>query len=486
MTDLSTDLPPDPDRITRREDRVRVVIIGGGPGGYEAALTAARLGAEVSLIEERGLGGAAVLTDVVPSKTLIATAEVLDVVARSGALGIRDADSAAAPTSGALTVDLAAVNARVRRLAQAQSDDIRAALERAGVRVITGRGRLAGPNTVEVVDPDGSVGGRLTADVGLIAVGARPRELPTARPDGRRILTWTQVYDLTELPEHLIVVGSGVTGAEFASAYRALGSEVTLVSSRDQVLPGSDPDAARALEESFAERGVRVHARTRAEAARVEGDEVLVTLADGTVLRGSHLLMAVGGVPSTRGLGLEEAHVRVKPSGHIETDRVSRTNVRGLYAAGDCTGVYPLASVAAMQGRTAMYHALGEAVAPLIPNQVASAVFTSPEIATVGHSEQEVSDGHIAAEVLTLPLATNPRAKMQGVREGFVKLIVRPDSHTVLGGVVVAPRASDLIHPISLAVSQRLTAEAVARAFTVYPSVSGSTAEVARQVVGQV
>ena len=491
VSDPSVGLPPDPSRVPSSGEHPRVVIVGGGPGGYEAALTGARLGAEVTLIEERGLGGAAVLTDVVPSKTLIATADVLDLVADSSRLGIRDSSREGASTSRSLTVDLAAVNDRVRSLAAAQSADIRASLTAAGVRIVEGRGRLDGPQRV-VVDPvaradwalpSGSTAPPRTvdADVILLAVGAQPRELETAPCDGERILNWTQLYALDELPEHLIVVGSGVTGAEFASAYRALGSEVTLVSSREKVLPGTDPDAADVLEDAFARRGVHLASRSRASSARREGDGVVVTLTSGEEITGSHALMALGGIPATAGLGLVEAGVRVRESGHIETDRVSRTSVRGIYAAGDCTGVHPLASVAAMQGRIAMHHALGDAVSPLIVNHVSSAVFTSPEIATVGVTEQEVREGRVSGEVKTLRLETNPRAKMQGIAEGFVKLMVRPGSHTVIGAVVVAPRASELILPFTLAVAHRLTAEQVAGTSTIYPSLTGSLAEVARR-----
>ncbi|ATG56505.1 NAD(P)H-quinone dehydrogenase [Brachybacterium ginsengisoli] len=474
-------MPSDPRRLPSAGDRPRVVVIGGGPGGYEAALTAARHGAETVLVEERGIGGAAVITDVVPSKTLIATADVLDLVAGSQQLGIRDADNGTAPTAHSLNVDLAAVNARVRELAAAQSADIRASLADAGVRVVDGTGRLDGPDRVEVLDADGALRESLEADVLLLAVGARPRELDSAPCDGERILNWTQLYDLEQLPEHLIVVGSGVTGAEFASAYRALGSEVTLVSSREKVLPGTDAEAADVLEDAFARRGVTVRSRSRAATARRTEGGVVVTLTSGEEITGSHVLMALGGIPWTADLGLEGAGVRVRESGHIETDRVSRTSVRGVYAAGDCTGVYPLASVAAMQGRIAMHHALGDAVSPLISAQVSSAIFTSPEIAVVGVSEQEVLGGEAAGEVMVQRLDTNPRAKMQGITEGFVKLIVRPGSHTVIGAVVVAPRASELILPYTLAVAHRLTAEQVAGTFTVYPSLTGSLAEVARQ-----
>ncbi|WP_084253055.1 NAD(P)H-quinone dehydrogenase [Devriesea agamarum] len=481
MTDPSIALPPESDRVRLSGDQPHVAVIGGGPGGYEAALTAARLGADVTLVESQGVGGAAVLTDVVPSKTLIATAEVLDLVADSHALGIRGEGGRDLVAGASLCVDLDKVNERVRELAAAQSRDITASLTAAGVRIVCGRGALAGPRQIRVELSDGGEE-VLTADVGLLAVGARPRQLPTAPIDGERILTWTQLYNLTELPAHLVVVGSGVTGAEFASAYRALGSQVTLVSSRDQVLPGADRDAAAVLENAFVRRGITVRSRTRAIAVRRDGDGVQVELSDGDIVQASHALMAVGAVPATDGLGLEQAHVRCSASGHIQVDRVSRTNVRGLYAAGDCTGIYPLASVAAMQGRIAMYHALGDAVSPLIARQVASATFTAPEVATVGYTEQDIEDGLIPGEVRLFPLSTNPRAKMQGVSEGFVKLIARPGSGTVIGGVVVAPRASELIHPISLAVSHRMTVDELAAAFTVYPSLSGSLAEAARSL----
>jgi NAD(P)H dehydrogenase (quinone) len=456
----------------------RIGIIGGGPGGYEAALVAAQLGAEVTVVDRDGLGGSAVLTDCVPSKTLIATAEVMTDTAESGELGVLIGSDAG--PYGQVGVDLARVNARVTGLAQAQSDDIAARLEREGVRVIRGLGRLDGPTRVVAESVSGGTE-TVEVDTVLVSTGAHPRVLPDAQPDGERILTWEQLYTLTELPEHLVVVGSGVTGAEFASAYTALGSEVTLVSSRDRVLPGEDADAAQVLEDVFKRRGMTVLSRSRAGAVRRSGDRVLVSLDDGRTVEGSHCLMAVGSIPNTAGLGLEEAGVRLGDGGFVEVDRVSRTSATGVYAAGDCTGVLMLASVAAMQGRIAMWHRLGDAVAPLNLRAVSSNVFTDPEIATVGWTENDMDDSGSTVTV-KLPLATNARAKMQGVHEGFVKLFARAGSGTVVGGVVVAPRASELIFPVALAVESRLTVDQLAHSFTIYPSISGSVAEAARQL----
>jgi pyruvate/2-oxoglutarate dehydrogenase complex dihydrolipoamide dehydrogenase (E3) component len=452
----------------------RVVVVGGGPGGYEAALVAAQLGADVTVVDTDGVGGSAVLTDCVPSKTLIATAELMADMEEANELGIR--------FEGSLIAELGRVNTRVKGLALAQSSDIERRLTREGVRVLRARGRLDGPHQVVATPVDGGPAETLDADTVLVATGAAPRTLASAQPDGERVLTWEQVYDLDEVPEKLVVVGSGVTGAEFASAYNALGVDVTLVSSRDRVLPGEDADAAEVLEEVFKRRGMTVLSKSRMESVSRTGDAVTVTLTDGRAVEGSHCLLALGSVPNTADMGLEEAGVALGDGGFVGVDRVSRTSARGVYAAGDCTGVLMLASVAAMQGRIAMWHFLGDAVAPLDLRTVSSNVFTAPEIATVGWTQSAVDAVEIEAEAVMLPLSGNARAKMQGVRDGFVKLFARPGTGIVVGGVVVGPRASELIHPVAIAVSQNLTADQLAHAFTVYPSMSGSVAEAARRL----
>ena len=462
------------------ESVTRVVIVGGGPGGYEAALVAAQLDADVTVVERDGLGGAAVLTDCVPSKTLVATATLMSEVKGSDELGLREASDVVA--------DVGVVNTRVKKLAEAQSVDVGRRLAAEGVKTIDGFARLDGDTTVVV--PSGDRAGdradsdhdRIEADVVLVATGARPRVLETAQPDGERILTWQQVYELSELPERLIVVGSGVTGLEFAGAYLALGCEVVLVSSRDRVLPGEDADAAKVVEDVYRRRGMTVLSTSRMSSVKRTSVGVRVTLTDDSTVDGSHCLLALGSVPNTDDLGLDKAGVRLDDKGFVEVDRVSRTAVRDIYAAGDCTGVQMLASVAAMQGRIAMWHALGDAVTPLDLAQVSSTVFTAPEIATVGWTQRAVDAGDVDAAAVTLDLAGNARAKMQGVHDGFVKLFCRPGTGIVVGGVVVAPQASELIHPVVVAVACNLTVDQVAHAFTVYPSMTGSVAEAARRL----
>jgi NAD(P)H dehydrogenase (quinone) len=461
----------------------RIVIIGGGPAGYEAALVAAQLGAQVTVVERDGIGGASVLTDCVPSKTFIASAGAMTAVRDSAVLGLRGTDL---DTVG---LDLAAVNHRIKGLAVAQSADIHARLQAEGVRLVAGQGRLSdderglAAHRVEVLDRDGGVVEELEGDVVLIATGADPRVLPGAEPDGERILSWRDVYDLEDMPEHLVVVGSGVTGAEFASGYLEAGVPVTLVSSRDQVLPGEDADAAAVVEQVFQSRGGRIAERGRAEKVIRTEKGVRVELTDGRVVEGSHALMTVGTVPNTEGLNLEACGVEVTKAGHIVVDRVSRTTTPGIYAAGDVTGVFQLASVAAMQGRIAMWHALGEAVAPIRLKTVAANVFTHPEIATVGVQEKSLAED-ADVEVVRLPLATNARAKMGDLHDGFVKLFARRSTDVVVGGVVVAPGASELILPIALAVTKGLTAGDMAQTFAIYPSLSGSITEAGRRLMG--
>ncbi len=467
----------------------RIVIIGGGPAGYEAALAGAAYGADVTVVDADGVGGACVLWDCVPSKTFIASTGIRTEVRRAVDLGINLSHDDA-------LVSLPQIHQRVRDLAYAQSADIRSRLVSEGVTIVAGRGRLAdaetGLSTHSVVVTPTDENGQpipdapedtLTADVVLIATGASPRVLPSAQPDGERILTWRQLYDLDDLPEHLVVVGSGVTGAEFVHAYTELGVKVTLVSSRDRVLPGEDEDAALVLEEVLAERGVELVKHARADEVRRVGDGIEVHLSDGRVVSGTHALMTVGSVPNTGNLGLDKVGIELSPGGYISVDRVSRTSAPGVYAAGDCTGLLPLASVAAMQGRIAMYHSLGEGVAPIKLKTVASAIFTRPEIATVGVTQQAIDDGEYPARTVMLPLATNPRAKMSGLRRGFVKIFCRPATGVVIGGVVVAPNASELILPIALAVQNKLPVNDLAQTFSVYPSLTGSVTEAARQLI---
>ncbi len=474
-------------------ETTRIVILGGGPGGYEAALVAADHGADVTIVCNEGLGGNSVLWDCVPSKAMIVSAEAMGWMQSAYRLGVRaaeDEDDIAADAA----VDMAAVMDRVKGLAEEQSADITRKVEKSGVRYVQGVGRLSGRETVEVQTFDGPTS-ELPADIILIATGSRPRVLAFSQPDSERVFTSRELFSLRTLPERLIVVGSGATGAEYAHAFARFGSEVHLISSREQVLPGEDPDAADVIEDSFERWGAVIHRQVRAVDLDRSDSGVRIKVApsrggdvapgDEEWIEGTHALFCIGQVPFTQGLGLESAGVTVQDNGAIPVDGVSRTNVRTIYAAGDVTGRMMLASVAAMQGRNAMWHALGQAVSPIRWEGVSSCIFTAPEVASVGLSPHDEAAARVPMHTVHLPLRGNPRAKMAEHTEGFVKIHAMTGSGTVMGGTVVSHGASDLIMPITVAVNSRLTVQQLAQTFSIYPSMSGSLQETARLLMGE-
>jgi len=457
----------------------RIVILGGGPAGYEAALVAEELGAEVTIVADEGLGGNSVLWDCVPSKALIVASEAMDWVRTADELGVHIEGLDGVDRT---VVDFRKVGTGVLELGANQSRDIERRVLAGRVEVVRGRGRFSGPHEVTVAaDHGGEV--VLPADYVLIATGSTARVLPFFEPDGERVLVSQQAYGLPEVPEHLVVVGSGATGAEFAHAFRRFGAEVTLVSSRDLILPTEDPDAAAVIENVFERRGMRILRNARAVSCERRGDEVVVGLKDGGEVVGSHVLFTVGQIPNVADIGLEACGIEPGRGGGIEVDAVGRTSARWVYAAGDVIGGVMLASMAAMQGRTAMWHALGEAVQPIRRDAVVATIFTDPEVATIGMSPEEATAAGYPVETARLDFRSNPRAKMIHGTDGFVKVHAMVGSGTVVGGVVVSARASDLVQPLAVAVQNRLTVSQLAQTMTVYPSMAGSVAECARMLM---
>ena len=455
------------------------MILGGGPAGYEAALVAAELGAEVTIVADEGLGGNSVLWDCVPSKALIVAAEAMNWVHTADEMGVHIAGM---DDLDRTVVDFPKVATGVLELGASQSRDIERRVQGGGVHLLRGRGRISGSNEVTATLEDGSEK-VLAADYVLIATGSTARVLPFFEPDGERVLVGQQVYGISEVPEHLVVVGSGATGAEYSDAFRRFEARVTLVSSRDLILPTEDPDAAQVIEGVFERRGMTILRNSRAVSCERRGDEVAVGLQGGGEVVGSHVLFTVGQVPTSADLGLELCGVEINAWGAIDVDTVGRTSCRWVYAAGDVTGGVMLASVAAMQGRTAMWHALGQAVQPIRWDSVAATIFTDPEVATVGLTPVEAERAGLPIETARLDFRSNPRAKMIHGTDGFVKVHAMVGSGTVVGGVVVSTRASDLIQPLAVAVQNRLSVAQLAQTMTVYPSMAGSVAECCRMLM---
>jgi dihydrolipoamide dehydrogenase len=450
---------------------VRFVIIGGGPAGVQAATHAARLGAEVAMVERDVVGGAANLWDCIPSKAMIATGGVMSVSRRSEGMGLRSLEPA---------LDFPALSARIRSISDGLNRSACGLLDSQGVRILNGTARLKGPHEVVVDTPNGIE--ELAADAVLVSTGSRPRIPEWCEPDGERVLTTRQAYPPPELPSHLIVIGSGVTGVEFVHMFRSFESDVTLIVSRQQVLPQKDPEVAAALEDDFLRRGVKLFKGARAVGIDRTDGEVVVRCDDGRAATGSHALLAIGSVPNSDGLGLEEAGVFVDEGGYVPVNQHCQSNVKHIYAAGDVSGKLPLASVASMQGRKVAEHVMGlhtRAHRHLDYDKAASAIFTEPEIADVGLAEAEAFAIGRKIRVTKVPFAANARALIDGDPRGFVKIVSDPATGVVLGGSIVGRGAAELISVIALAVTANLKVNDIVESLLVHPALAEALADAA-------
>ncbi|MEM9035747.1 MAG: FAD-dependent oxidoreductase [Actinomycetota bacterium] len=449
----------------------KFVVIGGGPAGNQAATYAARYGAHVTMIEKDVLGGAAHLWDCIPSKAMIATGGAMAFQRRAQGMGLAESDP---------SLDLEAIRTRIGRIENGIEGSLRSQLENQGVRVVDGYGSLEGPNSVLIQTTAGEE--RVEADTIVLSTGSRPRVPEWAPIDGERVLTTRDAYPPKELPKHLIVIGSGVTGVEFVHMFSSYGCEVTLIVSRQQVLPNKDPEAAAVLEESFLDRGVRLLKGARATDIQREGDEVKVFCDDGRIAVGSHALLAIGSIPNSEDLGLDAAGVDVNRWGYIDVDHNCRSNVRHIYAAGDLSGKLPLSSVASMQGRKIAEHAMGLHNAPhrhIDYDKAASAIFTEPEIADVGLAEADAFSTGRKIRVTKVPFSTNAKALINDDARGFVKIISDPFTGQVLGGSIVGRHAAELISVIALAANAGLTVADLHESLFVHPAVAESLLDAA-------
>ena len=451
---------------------LRFVIIGGGPAGNTAATTAARLGAEVTMIERDIVGGAAHLLDCIPSKAMIATA---------GAMGDVDASSGMGLSVSDARLDLEGLRQRIKAIESRLEHNIVDLLTSQGVQMVQGTARLKGPHEVVAETPEGVR--EFDADAILLSTGSRPRIPDWATPDGDRILTTRDAYPPNDLPSHLVVIGSGVTGVEFVHMFSSMGSEVTLIVSRQQVLPQKDPEVAAALEAELLRRGVHLLKGARAEGIdRPEGGGVAVRCSDGRVATGSHALLAIGSIPNSDGLGLDTAGVEVDASGYVPINHHCITNVDHIYAAGDVSGKLPLSSVAAMQGRKIAEHVMGlhtRVHRHLDYDKAASAIFTEPEIADVGLAEADAFAEGRKLRVTKVPFSASAKALINNETQGFVKILSDPATGVVLGGSIVGRHAAELISVLAVAVTNGLRVNDIVESLLVHPSLAEALADAA-------
>jgi pyruvate/2-oxoglutarate dehydrogenase complex dihydrolipoamide dehydrogenase (E3) component len=450
---------------------VRFVIVGGGPAGNTAATVAARMGADVTLVERDVVGGAAHLWDCIPSKAMIATAGAMGFVDRSQGMGLADTS---------VSLDLDALKARIGGIEARLESNVVRLLKSQGVRMVKGSGTLIDPHTVAVTTSEGEF--EIEADAILVSTGSRPRIPDWADVDGERVLTTRHAYPPAELPEHLVVIGSGVTGVEFVHMFSSLGSQVTLIVSRQQVLPQKDPEVAAALESELLSRGVRLFKGARATGIDRTAEGVAVRSDDGRVASGSHALLAIGSIPNSDGLGLDLAGVKVDDGGFVTIDRHCVTSVPHIYAAGDLSGKLPLSSVAAMQGRKIAERVMGLQTREhrhLDYDKAASAIFTEPEIADVGLAEADAFAEGRKIRVTKVPFSASAKALINDDPRGFVKILSDPATGVVLGGSIVGSQAAELISIIAVAVTNGLRVTDIVDSLLVHPSLSEALAEAA-------
>ncbi|CAB4936695.1 unannotated protein [freshwater metagenome] len=448
----------------------RFVIIGGGPAGNTAATYAARFGAEVTMVEKDLVGGAAHLRDCIPSKAMIATGGALGTINDAQRMGLTDVSA---------TLDFDALRHRIDTIGKRLERSTTTLLESQGVTLLKGTGRMVGPHQVIAETANGSI--ELDADVVLIATGSRPRIPEWAHVDGERMLTTRDAYPPSTLPEHLVVIGSGVTGVEFVHMFKSFGSEVTLIVSRQQVLPLKDPEVAAALEADFLARGVHLLKGAKALSGTVSSDGVTIECTDGRVVRGSHALLAIGSIPNTDNLGLSEAGVELI-DGYVKINHNCQSSLQHVYAAGDVSGKLPLSSVAALQGRKIAEHAMGLHAGPhrhIDYEKAASAIFTEPEIADVGLAEADAFAMGRKIRVTKVPFSANAKALIEDDSRGFVKIISDPATGVVLGGSIVGRHAAELIAVLSLAVSAGLRVTDLHESLFVHPSMAEALSDAA-------
>lgn len=437
--------------------KAEAVVIGGGPGGYVAAIRLGQLGKDTILIEKENLGGVCVNIGCIPSKALIRVAKLKSRLEAAKQVGLEVSD---------LKIDLAKVQAWKESVINRLVTGIDYLCKSNNAKVIKGEAKFAGSHLIEVNTATGTE--TIETQNTIIATGSRPVQIPGFRFDGTNIITSTEMLALRQVPENLVVVGAGVTGLEMATMYAQLGSKVTVIEMLNQLLPGvvSDTEIIRIIERAFRRLGVEYHVKSRAKEYR--GGNVYATLEDGkeAAFPCDKVLVSVGRRPNSDQIGLEKVGVKTDPQGWIQVDKKLRTNVPGIYAIGDVVGPPLFAHKASKDGIVAA-EVIAEMNSEADYRAIAWAIFTDPEIASVGLTEEQAKQKGYDPIVGRFPFTALGRALLAGETEGFVKIVADKESELVLGVHVIGSEASDIISEAALAIEMGATLEDIA--FTIHP-----------------
>lgn len=454
---------------------MRLGIIGAGPGGYVAALKAARLGAHVTIIEDTEVGGTCLNRGCIPTKALLACTEAYS--------RARELDKFGVDLAGAVTPNLAKMQDRKDRIVQTQVKGIRGLFKSWGIALMEGRGRLISSHTIEATKKDGSVE-KIDCDAIIIATGSRPALLPGFPFDGKTVLTSDDTLSMTEIPTSMIIVGAGVIGCEWACIFRELGTEVTMLELMPRAVVTEDEEVSDLLAREFKKKKIKLMTSVKVEKVEFTEAGVRATLGDGKTIDAQKLLVSVGRALNTEGLGLEEQGIARGPRGQITVDDKMQTNVPGVYAVGDVTGGMMLAHVASEQGTVAALNACGHE-ASMDYASVPAAVFTSPEIASVGLREHQAKERGIKYRTGKVEFRALSKAHAMGEIAGFIKLIAEHDTDKLLGAHIIGPHASDLVHEAALAMRRGLTINDLEQTIHAHPTLSEGMREAAEDVHGR-
>ena len=451
-----------------------IAIIGGGPGGYVAAIRAAQLGLKAAVVEQDRVGGVCLNWGCIPSKALLWNAELVHLFRNSEDFGI---------TYDALRIDMAKAIDRSRQVVDRMVKGVEFLLKKHKVAVINGRGRLKSAKEI-AVEPAGDV---IEADNVIVATGAHARSLPGIEIDGQVIITSREALELRETPQSVVIVGGGPVGAEFAYFYRAYGAEVTVVEQLDHLLPLEDDEISRQLERSFKQQGIAYRTGAKVQGVAVSNGRAVISLSTGAgdeELSADKVLIGIGMAANTDGLGLEEAGIALE-RGFVRIDERMRTSVPNVFAIGDVTGKLLLAHVASAQGVTAVEHIAGREPLPLSYEKMPRCTYCQPQVASLGLTEAQARERGIEVKVGTFPYRGNGKALALGRTEGLVKLVVDAATDEIVGYHMIGQDATELLAEASLASVLETTPRELGWAVHAHPTLSEIVKEAALAVEGQ-
>jgi dihydrolipoamide dehydrogenase len=456
-----------------------LIIIGSGPGGYVAAIRASQLGMKTAVVEKESLGGICLNWGCIPTKSLLKSAEVYEYVKHASDYGVK--------IEGSAVPDFGKVIERSRNIAEAMSKGVQFLFKKNKIEVLPGYGRLADKQTVEVTDPNGKKNKYKSNHI-ILATGARSRELPNLKQDGKKIIGYREAMSLKELPASMVVVGSGAIGSEFAHFYNAMGTKITLVEFMPTLVPLEDEEVSKQLERSFKKAGMTILTSSTVESVDASGDKCKVkikTAKGNEELEADIVFSAVGITPNLENLGIEELGIRVD-KGKIQVDKFMQTSVQGVYAIGDIVPGPALAHKASAEGILCVEKMAGKNPNPIRYDNIPACTYTHPEIASVGLTEKSAKEAGYEIRVGKFPYSASGKASSAGQKEGFVKLIYDVKYGELLGAHMIGANVTELIAEIVVARNLETTGHEIIKSIHPHPTMSEAIMEASAAAYNEV